>query len=207
MNSDKKVKLLGAILGIILFIVALAGITYAWISWQSNNTIISGDTQCFVINYSAGQSLNTNNIYLFDPSVIINSNKILVKDGMGLLNLSAALGSNCDTTADLNIEINVTDLADAYITGNSKKAFKYILASYDPTIYTNIAQFKGNSFDIIKHESITSEGLITFDPIPLEETAKGYLIVFYVDGDLAYNDAGGSTFGVTIKATATQTGY
>lgn len=201
---NKKAKLLGAIVGILLFIVAIAGITYAWLSWQSSNTDISGKTECFVINYTNGQSLSTDNIYLFDESEIISDNKILIKDGMGLLNVTAGLDSTCGTNANLNIEINVTNLSSAYITGNSKGAFKYVLASYDPTI-TDITGLKGESLDIINSGSITAIGPITLEPIALEATVKGYLLIFYVDGDLAYNDAIYSTFTATIKGTATQT--
>ena len=38
----KKAKLVGTIFGVILFIALIAGFTYAWVSWQSDNINISG---------------------------------------------------------------------------------------------------------------------------------------------------------------------
>lgn len=205
MNTNSKIKLLGAIIGILLFIAAIAGITYAWITWESVGVGVSGNTSCFYIDYKAGKKLSSKDIYLFDKSTIIKSNKILITDGMEILDVSASLDESCNITANFALELNITSVSSAYTTGNSKGALKYVLASYNPTVYTNISDLKGQSLSIIESASVTSTGKVTFDPVTLTSTPKGYLVIFYVDGDLAQNDAGEATFTATLKGIVTQT--
>lgn len=204
MSSNNKVKILGTMLGIILFIALIAGISYAWISWRSSNISITGKTECFNINYTVSQSLNTNDVYLFNESSIIHENQILVKEGMAMLDITASIDSACNIPAELIIDLDVTELNEAYISGDSMYAFKYVLASYDPTI-TDISELKGQYLNIIQKNSITNTGITTMDSITLDDTTKGYVLIFYVDGNLAYNDAQDSTFAVTIIGTAKQT--
>lgn len=55
-------------------------------------------------------------------------------------------------------------------------------------------------------DSITSTEPISLVAEDLSNTQKGYLIIFYVDGDMAQNDAGDSEFSGAIEAIATQIG-
>ena len=143
MNNDKKIKMLGAIVGIIMFIVLIAGATYAWVTWQSDNTRLSGNTGCFPdINYVNGNTLSSNNVLLFDESLIINNNKILIKNGMTYLNVTASVDSNCTLPVQLRIDFNVSELNKNFIDGNSTGAFSYILAKYDGTV-ADLSEFVG----------------------------------------------------------------
>ena len=54
----KSYKIFGTIFGVLAFIALVVGITYAWLIWTSGNTIISGSTECFTINYVNGQNIS-----------------------------------------------------------------------------------------------------------------------------------------------------
>lgn len=195
-------------MGILLFIGLIAGLTYAYITWRSNDVIVSGNTECFNILYTKGKTITNENVILFDKNKIINGSNITIKNGMALTNVTAYIDNSCNVTAKLNISLNVTDLNPAYISGNSIGAFKYVLASYDPTLYTDIdtQSLVGESFEILTQGSITDNGEINLGDQSLTKTEKGFLLIFYIDGDLAMNDAANSTFTATISGTAIQTG-
>ena len=206
MNTEKKIKLLGLILGVIMFVLLISGISYAWITWTSENINISGTSECFTINYTKGQSINNESAILFDENKIINNNKITIKNGMVITNVTTSIDSNCTIPSNLTINLTINNLNNAYINGNSVGAFKYVVASYDPNTYTTISANALNeiSFDIIKSESITSTDETILVEEPLSTNTKGYLIIFYIDGNLAHNDAANSVFSATIEGTATQ---
>ena len=206
-STDKKIKLIGTLIGIVLFIGLIAGMSYAFITWRSSNVGISGTGECFNVNYTKGQEITNESVILFDESSIINNNKITIRNGMALTDVTAYLDSACNITSDIDISLNVTNINNAFISGNSIGAFKYVVASYDPSTYSNITTtaLNGTSFDILKTGSITSLGEISLVSNSLSNTKKGYLIIFYVDGDLAMNDAQNTTFTATITGTAMQT--
>ena len=51
-------KILGTIVGVLAFIALVAGLTYAWFTWVSGNTIIAGTSDCFNITYANGQAIS-----------------------------------------------------------------------------------------------------------------------------------------------------
>lgn len=209
MNIDKKIKLIGVILGVVLFIVLIAGASYAWFSWLSGNTVLSGKSGCFPdINYTNGTSLNRDNILLFDEDVVISDNKILVKNGMALLGITAGINDECSTPVKLDIELNVTALNNNFISGDSVGAFKYVLAKYDPSTYSSVNELVGQSLEILQHNSITSTGKMSFDNSveTLTTDTSGYVLIFYIDGDNAFNGVDNSTFKVSIIGKAVQIG-
>ena len=54
----EKHKIIGTVIGVLAFIALVAGLTYAWFTWQSGNTILNGTTECFRINYVNGQNIS-----------------------------------------------------------------------------------------------------------------------------------------------------
>lgn len=202
--NNKNVKIIGAIVGVIMFMILIAGVTYAWISWQSDNTEISGNSKCYPnINYTTGSSLSADNILLFDENDIIQDNSIILKNGMAYLNVTTSIDDQCDVSVKFLVEMDVVSLSNAYISGNSVGALKYVLASYDPSI-TDLNELKGQSLEIIESNSITSTGVITIDDSSVIVGTKAYLLIFYVDGDKALNDAQYAEFSVNITGKAIQ---
>lgn len=205
----KNAKLFGTILGVILFLILVAGFTYAWFTWQSSNISISGNTECFNINYNKGQNITGANLKLFDEAKVIKNNTITVETGMAITNLSAVIDSNCSINGILTINLNVNTLDASYTaSGNSNGALKYVIAEYSSSTYPNVTTdlLNGKSFSIIANGSITSTGSNILYTIPLisGDAKKEYLVIFYIDGDIAQNDAQNKSFSANIEAVVEQ---
>ena len=207
MDINRKIKISGLIIGILLFIVLISGFSYAYYSSVATDTSsVKGAAGCFVVDHVKGNNV-TGNVILFDESKIITNNNITVKDGMQLTYVTAGINNACTIDGYMIMKMNVKTLNSAFITGESKGAFKYAIAKYSPTTYTSpsISTLKNKSFEIIKTASITSTGEQTILTKQLPHSTKdGYLIIFYIDGDKAFNDAGNTSFSATITAEASQ---
>ena len=213
---DKKIKTYGLVLGIVLFVLLIAGFTYAALNWRSSNIVISGNTECLDIESTKGSDITGEELLLLDESSIISDNKITIKEGMVVTNVTAKIKSGCTIGAYMTLNLNVTSLNSAFTSsGNSTGALKYVVATYDPTTYptVNASTLKDKSFDmdlnagIINTGSITSTGTIKIreKQLSTSETVS-YLIIFYINGDLANNDAAGTgnNFTTSITAEVTQ---
>ena len=189
-----------------MFVICIAGVTYAWISWNSDNTRLSGKSGCFPnVNFTNGTKLSSDNVLLFDEDVIIDDGFFLMKEGMTYFDVTASIDSGCNTPVELELDVNVTELSSAFVSGDSTGAFKYALVSYDPDwIDISYAYDKEERLEIIDSNSITSTGIIKFEGLELNTRTNGFAIIFYIDGDMAYNDAGNSTFGCTISGKVVQ---
>ena len=213
---DKKIKTYGLVLGIVLFVLLIAGFTYAALNCRSSNIVISGNTECLDIESTKGSDITGEELLLLDESSIISDNKITIKEGMVVTNVTAKIKSGCTIGAYMTLNLNVTSLNSAFTSsGNSTGALKYVVATYDPTTYptVNASTLKDKSFDmdlnagIINTGSITSTGTIKIreKQLSTSETVS-YLIIFYINGDLANNDAAGTgnNFTTSITAEVTQ---
>ncbi|UKI26618.1 MAG: hypothetical protein L6V91_07580 [Bacilli bacterium] len=129
---------------------------------------------------------------------------------MVITNVTAKIKSTCSISGYMTLNLNVTNLSSAFTSsGNSTGALKYVLASYDPSTYSTISTtaLYGKDFDIIDTGSITSTGTIKLVEENLSKTeTKAYLIIFYIDGDMANNDAGSNStnFKSNLEAIVTQ---
>lgn len=52
-----KEKIIGTIIGVILFISLIAGITYAYLNWNSDKINYKGSSKCFDIYYAKGTDI------------------------------------------------------------------------------------------------------------------------------------------------------
>ena len=55
---NDKSKLLGTILGIVIFILIVAGFTYAALNWRSGKVNLGITSGCFDIYYDKGQDIS-----------------------------------------------------------------------------------------------------------------------------------------------------
>ena len=213
---DKKIKTYGLVLGIVLFVLLIAGFTYAALNWRSSNIVISGNTECLDIESTKGSDITGEELLLLDESSIISDNKITIKQGMVVTNVTAKIKSGCTIAGYMTLNLNVTSLNSAFTSsGNSTGALKYVVATYNPSSYptVNASTLKDKSFDIdekagvITTGSITSTGTIKIKEKQLSTSETiSYLIIFYIDGNLANNDAAGTgnNFTTSITAEVTQ---
>lgn len=208
--ENKKVKIYGIALGVILFILLVSGLTYAILSWRSSNITIVGNSECLEVDSVKGSDITGSDLLLLDESEIINNNRITITSGMVITNITAKLKSSCTIDGYLTINLNTTTLNSGFTSsGNSAGALKYVLASYDPSTYTTVSTsaLNGKTFNITKTGEITSTGTLkVLDDRLLKNTTFGYLIVFYIDGDKANNDVGSNStnFKTSIEASVTQ---
>ena len=207
--ENKKIKIYGVVLGIILFILLISGLTYAILSWRSSNITITGTSECLEVESVKGSNITGSDLLLLDSGVV-NNNQITIRAGMVVTNITAKLKSSCTLDGYLTINLKTTTLNSGFTSsGNSTGALKYVLASYDPSTYTTISTsaLNGKTFDIIKIGSITSTGTLKIKEEQLsKDTTLAYLVIFYIDGDKANNDIGSNStnFKTSIEAIVTQ---
>ena len=209
---DKKIKTYGLVLGIVLFVLLIAGFTYAALNWKSSNIVISGNTECLDIESTKGSDITGEELLLLDESSIINGNKITIKEGMVVTNVTAKIKSGCTIGAYMTLNLNVTSLNSAFTSsGNSTGALKYVVATYDPSTYptVNASTLKDKRFDMDENAGIINTGAITsIGTIKIREKqlstseTVSYLIIFYIDGNLANNDAANTSNNFTTSITA-----
>lgn len=210
MKENKKIKIIGTIIGIVLFVILIAGFTFAWFTWESSRINISGNTACFNINYTEG-NLVTDDMLLVDANKLISNNKITIKRGMAVTNLSASKDSNCTKLkAKLSIDLVANILPSIYSTsGSCAEALNYVIASYAPASYptVNSRTLENTTFDILSTGTITSTGTKTVYEQQLADdgTRQNYLIIFYIDGNKANDDIDGKYINIDAKVYAVQT--
>ena len=207
---DKKIKTYGVILGIVLFVLLIAGFTYANLVWNSKSIVISGKSNCLEVESVKGSNITGGNLLLQDETSIISNNQITIKNGMVITNVTAKIKSTCSLEGYMTLNLNVTNLSSAFTSsGNSTGALKYVLASYNPSTYSTVSTtaLNGKSFNIVNTGSITNNGTIKLREEYLSKTqTKAYLVIFYIDGNLASNDAGSNStnFKSNLEAIVTQ---
>ena len=208
--ENKKIKIYGVVLGIILFILLVSGLTYAILNWRSSNITITGNSECLEVESVKGSNITGSDLLLLDENQIINNNRITITSGMVVTNITAKLKSSCTLDGYLTINLKTTTLNSGFTSsGNSTGALKYVLTSYDPSTYTtiNTSALNGKTFDILTTGSITSTGTLKIKEAQLsKDTTLAYLVIFYIDGDKANNDIGSNStnFKTSIEATVTQ---
>ena len=208
--ENKKIKIYGIVLGVILFIILVAGFTYAALTWRSSNITITGASECLEVDSVKGSNITGSDLLLLDENQIINNNRITITSGMVVTNITAKLKSSCTLDGYLTINLKTTTLNSGFTSsGNSTGALKYVLTSYDPSTYTtiNTSALNGKTFDILTTGSITSTGTLKIKEAQLsKDTTLAYLVIFYIDGDKANNDIGSNStnFKTSIEATVTQ---
>lgn len=210
--ENKKIKIYGVVLGVILFILLVSGLTYAILNWRSSNITIAGNSECLEVDSVKGSNITGSDLLLLDESEIINNNRITITSGMVVTNITAKLKSSCKLDGYLTINLKTTTLNSGFTSsGNSTGALKYVLASYNPSIYTTVSTsaLSDKTFDIIETGSITSTGTLKIKEVQLSNNPTlGYIVIFYIDGDKANNDIGSNStsFKTSIEASITQ-GY
>lgn len=203
---EKKKKLI--ILGIIALTLVIIGTTYAILTWTSTKINLGLNSGCFTIDYTKGQDIS-GNLKLLNESDLISSNKFTIKEGIGISAVNIGINSTCTIEGFGSIYLNVTNISEAFTTGDSKGALKYAVLSNTSTITTpssvTVDSLLNQSFDIVSTGSITSNDTITLLTKQLSNTEiYKYLVVIYVDNALAGNSITSATFAGNISADANQ---
>ena len=174
-----KQKLIGLILGIVLFIVAIAGLTYAYVSWTSDNMNKVVSSKCFNVLYDKGKDFTGD----IPPSV----------DYTGGISVSVKMNidSSCDMNAKGKIYLNVDETT-------SENLFKEGLLNYQVLINGGVTEYKG---------SITNYGDIVIDVGFLNKSTVAtttYTVYVWINGDYVENKHARSSFHGSIRSEAVQ---
>ncbi len=175
----RKAKLVGTIFGIALFITLIAGFTYAWISWQSDNINISGTSDCFDIDYGISQQIGSAST---KGSLEMSSS---YTGGLSA-KVSLALKSTCT---------NVSGTATLYLNTSSasanvlKGALKYTVLKDSTVVSTGVIS-SSNKITLASNIDVSSTTPIT------------YTVYVWLDGSIADNSYANVTYNGYISAEA-----
>ena len=203
---EKKKKLI--ILGVILLLIIVSGATFAILTWNSTMIKLGINTNCFTIDYTRGGDI-TGSLKLINEEDLISNGKFTIKEGVGVSGVNIGINSNCSIEGLGSIYLNVTNISDVFTTGDSKGALKYVVLKNTSTITNptniNTTSLLNQSFDIIENDTITSSDTITLLIKQLSNTEiYKYIIVIYIDNNLAGNDITSATFSGNISSEASQ---
>ena len=201
---EKNKKLI--VLGVIILILAISGITYAILTWTSSRVNIGLTSNCFTIDYTKGNDIANASIKALNESDLISDNKFTIKEGIALTYANIGIKSICTIDGYGSLYLNVTTLSSAFSTGNSKGALKYaVLDNTSTTSTVTVASLLNQKFNTVSKGSITNTGKITLLTKQLSNTKLNkYLIVIYADVSKIANDAMDASFNGTVSADANQ---
>ena len=175
-----KQKLIGLILGIVLFIVAIAGLTYAYISWTSENMNNVVSSKCFDVHYDKGSDFSG----AITPSV----------DYTGGISVTVKMdiSSACDINAKGKIYLTTED-------NTSSNLFDEGVLNYQVLIDGSVTDLKG---------TITENGEIELDVGFLNHNSTAtttYTIYVWVNGEYVTNEHATSAYYGNVRSEAVQT--
>ena len=207
---EKKKKLI--ILGVIILILAISGITYAILTWTSSKINIGLTSNCFTIDYTKGQDISGNLKLLNGAELLDGNGNFFIKEGMGLSYANLGIKSSCTIEGYGSLYLNVTTLSDSFKEGgDSYNALGYALLRNTSDLSNDkltIENLKGQSFEMIDAKPITKTGTIKLVTEQLSNTELNkYLIVIFVISQAAGNSITSATFQGNISADAEQGKY
>ena len=176
------------IIAVIAFGMMLTGGTYAWLTFNTTtvgNNIISGDSTCFVIDYSGS----------FEGGVLFPS-----KTDKGGLMATATLSINqsCNVNAVGYVKLNVGTGTDS----------KFFAKDGSNNYVLNYSIYDSNGTTKLGSGAITGTGDITLNTstITLTKTPTTYYVYVWLNGahSLVDNSYLNLPFSGTLKASATQ---
>lgn len=206
MEKNKKIKLL--IISSVLFLILAIGGVYAWLTFTTGNVIVAGNTHCFNINYTKGADI-TGNIGAIKEEDYVTSNTIKLSTAMGFTPISMELDKRCNKLSGIGVlELNVQNLSTAFTSeGNSYGSLKYVVAEYDPSLYTDftIQYLKNQTFNYVRRGIVSETGTMDIHTEYLEPGVKhNYLVILYIDKNMVGDDIIGASITATGTARADQ---
>lgn len=175
---QNKVKLLGTLIGVSLFICLIVGLTYAYTVWQSNNMNKVVSSKCFDVLYTKGNDI-TGPIIPSDTYIGGTSStfKVNIKD-------------SCDINARGKLYLNTSD-------STSSNLYREGLLNYQVV----------QESTLIKGGNITSSGEIEIDLGELTKASSAmtnYTVYVWIDRNLVENSDYNLGYAGNIRVEAIQ---
>ncbi len=171
MNEFRR-KTLGSIIGIIVFIVCLFSITYAFYKWKSNNTNIDIGVHAGGLKfvYSKNNILSSTTL---SPVTDYTSSSYYENNNSSLLYTDYTVTNTKSTSYKMITKLNIISISDSL----KNSTFKWVLSKKENSVYNKVAE--GNFSNLKVGENILNNGIyITPDTKYLE-----YRFVIYIDGN------------------------
>ena len=143
--NQNKIKIFGIILGVILFILFISGITYAAFTWASDPTggFINGTSECFKIDYTKGNDITEGTLILGDSYA----------DGLSAT-VKAKINDSCPTMKGIaTLYVDVKDETSSFLIENS--LLRYQVLEDGVEVSSGILSSKGDN-EVYKNIEITS---------------------------------------------------
>lgn len=172
-----KGKFIGLVLGVILFIVVIAGFTYAYITWTSEKLNYNVGSKCFIVHYDKGNDIT---------GMMIPSN-----DYTGGLSTTVKVNidSSCDINATGKLYLNTLDTTSSNL--------------YRGLLKYQVVQ----GSNLIDDGVITDSGVITIDLGVLTMSTSAvteYTVYVWIDNNLVENSDINSLYYGNIRTEAIQ---
>ena len=186
---DKR-KLIGTIIGVIMFAVLIVGATYAWLSFNANvtNTVANGTTLTYWVDYGKGNDISDMPILVSGTTSTAAEITLTAKRPQGSIadNINIYLSTNASTSDDIITTSGV---------------IRYVIC--ETACNEN---FDGNTIN-----SLTSESTIQIFSGTLSGTLEGeantthiYKIYFWLDAETLTNSHIDKKYSGYIHADSTQ---
>ena len=175
----KNISLKMTIIASIIVFILSFGATYALNVWSSGNTLISGTTKCFKVNYTKGQDIN------FTDGLVAQTS--FDKNNAVYTTLSISKNFGCDLCGLGSISANITSSIDLSSGGLSYKIYQ--------------------ETNEVKSGNITKAGITTlYDNFDIKDARSvTFTIYFYLDASKINNNYLETSFSGKIYAEAKST--
>lgn len=199
---DKK-KLIGTIIGVLMFGLLVVGATFAWlqISPAFLNNTVNGKTTNFIVNYVKGT--NITKLLILDSTTVSTSS---FSAGTGGKISIVAYRATTSADGDLTIKLNTTT-SNAIVSNG--ELLKYAVCSGACTLTeTAVSTPTASSTGLLAKGTVnsTTQTLVTIDGISTT-TNNTYDIYLWLDQTIFYTNSGtynGLTYSGNISADAIQ---
>lgn len=193
-------KLIGTIIGVIFFVILIAGATFAWLTYTANvnNGVYNTTTMNFLVNYTGGTDISSLPMYSGDVSASTFS-------GSSISPMTVqASKQNLDGTLYLKIhtadDTGSNTLADA---GCIKYAVCVGTACSSAST-TAFSQISGVSTGILDSADFDTNRDIVIYTGPLTVSTTNYNIYLWIDNEIITNNEIGQTYSGYVHAFAVQ---
>ena len=213
MNEGNNRKLIGTIIGVIFFIVLIAGATFAWLSYVANvnNGIYNVSTTHFIVTYT------TDNDVTYIPILSSNATFDDYTSAGGEFILGEAHKNDGDPEGTIYFKLHVNDTPGSNALVNAECIKYLVLYRINPLMpFTNLplsSQFDNpNGYGIISSSNMdANRDIILYEGDLQNDTssivslgAPLYKIYFWLDNELVTSSAMGLTFSGYVHAFAVQ---
>ena len=191
----------------VLALFLVLGISYAVVSWTTDDYNIALDSACMDINYVKVKNINASLGGTVNESAAFVDSEVIMNSNMTFTTVDMELDEDCyDINGLATIKINISNLSNSFKAGGSAAGhLKYVVAEYDPAQYQTLdmSVLEGKKFQIVAWQSVYNEGIIDAYTTYLEPgVKKSYLVIFYIQ---SLNIVSSGTFSASIDTEVVQT--